>query len=90
MCIGYGSKHNWGTANPICVGHQHSTVAKAQGLEPECLAFNAGSFLLTSSVTLGKPLSSQSLSFAVCKMKKVTVPASCDGEYTLIFYVYRT
>ena len=76
-------------ANPVSMGHQHSTEAKTQVLKPECLAFNAGS-LLTSCMALAKPLTSQSLSSAVCEMRKMIVPASWDREYRLVFYRCRT
>lgn len=37
------------------------------------LGFNAGSFSLISHVTLGKPLISQSLGAAICKMRIIVL-----------------
>lgn len=68
MHVGYRPKYTWERANPICVKSQPNAVVKAQAVEARCLGFNACSSSLISSVNLGEPLLSQSLSFAICKM----------------------
>lgn len=74
MHVGYMPKYTWERATPICVKSQPNTGVKVQAVEARCLGFNAGSYSLTSSVNLGKPLLSQSLSFAICKMGVMIVP----------------
>lgn len=54
------------------------------------LGSDAGSSSPVSFVTLGKPLASQSLSFATCKMWIMTVPTSWDRGQELTFHSYRT
>lgn len=74
MHVGYRPKYTQERANPICVKGQPNTVVKTQAVETRCLGFNAASYSLISSVNLGKPLLSQSFSFAICKMGVMIVP----------------